>query len=316
MRQKKNTTAHSAKEGKALTKPIAQQLTLLDDIENRRPSPSEVWYGHSILTSTLFPATPPPENTPFVSKTNRSIEYMLEPGVDDTTRTREYPYGKYPRLLMAWMAKHIRAAHGEQTDTVDPQTYTITVPSMHQLCTEMGLGHGGKTAQRMQEQLRRLLSCRISIRRNTGFVAGRRVADVAYMPLVKRVRFVDDKNNAGFSGARFTLSKEVFERLASESAPFDTRVTAYLLQGRSVLPYDLYLWLTGSMRTLKHPLPVSWEWLYEQFGDSIDDPYQFRRIFKRALDKVREVYPEVRVEVPKRGEGIVLLPSPPSVTRH
>lgn len=294
----------------------AHQLELMADIEQRHPTPSEIGFGHSILTSTLFPATPPEEGTPFVSKTNRSIEYMLEPGVDSETRTREFPYGKYPRLIMAWMAKQIRAAGKHKTDNVDPERHTITIPSITQMCEEMGIGHGGKTTQRMQEQLRRLLACRISIRRTSGFVNNRSISDVVYMPLVEAVRLVDDRSNAGYSGAQFIMSKEVFERLGRESAPFDTRAANYLLNGRSVLPYDLYLWLTGSMRSLRAPLTVPWDWLYEQFGDGLNSMYRFRDTFKKALAKVRDVYPLLNVEVLPRGEGIVLLPSPPSVESH
>ena len=58
------------------------QPTLLDDLENRSPDPAEIWYAHSILTTTLYPATPPPPGTDYVSKTNGNLEYLLEAGID------------------------------------------------------------------------------------------------------------------------------------------------------------------------------------------------------------------------------------------
>lgn len=292
----------------------ATQLELLDDIEVRKPSPNEIWYGHSILTSTLFPAVAPKPGTDFVSKTNRNIEYMLEAGVDGITRSREFPSGKYPRLIMAWIAKQIRAAGNNKTRYVNPEKHTITIPTIYTLCDEMGLGHGGKTAERVQTQLRRLLSCRISIRRHGGYL-GTRITDTAYLPLVEAVSTID-KENAGYSGAMFKLTDEVYNRLARESAPFDTRATTFLLRGRSVMPYDVYLWITGSMKNLRHPLTIDWVWLHSQFGDSIKDMNEFKRQFKQALKKIQIVYPALHVEVLRGNGGIILYPSPTAIEKR
>ena len=287
-----------------------RKVDLLEDIENRAPDSKEIWYGHSILTSTLFPPVPPAKGTDYISKSNGSYEYVLEAGVDSVTRQRQFPNGKYPRLLMAWMAKQIRAAGKHKTDTVDPETRTITIPSIYQLAQEMGIQRGGTTYKRLQEQLRLLLVSHISIRRKTGF-AGREFHDTVNVQIAEAVRVAEDTKDSGMSGAAFVLTKEVYERLARESAPFDTRATSILLSGRSVLPYDVYVWLTGSMKELKHDLPVSWDWLYERFGDSISDKSNFRRTFKAALEKVEQVYPTVRVDVTRK--GLILHPSPTSV---
>lgn len=291
-----------------------RRIGLLDDIEDREPNSMEIWYGHSILTATLFPPAQPADGVDFVSKTNGRLEYMLEPGVtgDGDERRRRFPFGKYPRLLMAWMAKQIRAANGHKTKNVDPETKTITIPSIYQLCEEMGLPHGGRTARSVQEQLELLLACRISIRAS-GTGKGVNVHDTAYLPIVQAVRIINDEKNVGYSGATFRLTDEVYERLSRESAPFDTRVSTYLLKGRSVMPYDIYIWLTGSMKNLRHDLPVSWDWLYERFGEQIAVKKSFRRMFRQSLEKVRKVYPGLNVECPTYGDCIILHPSPTSV---
>lgn len=289
---------------------VALRVATIEDIESRAPDSKEIWYGHSILTSTLFPPTPPDKGTDFISKSNGNYEYILEAGVDSVTRKRQFPNGKYPRLLMAWMAKQIRAAGKRKTDTVDPETRTITIPSVYQLAAEMGIPRGGTTYRRLQEQLRLLLVSHISIRRKTGF-AGKEFHDTVNVQIAEAVRVAEDTNDSAMSGAAFVLTKEVYERLAQESAPFDTRATSILLSGRSVLPYDVYVWLTGTMGSLRHPLPVGWDWLYERFGDSIGSQANFRATFKRALAKVKQVYPAVRFEVTR--DGLVLFPSPTSV---
>lgn len=284
------------------------QPSLLEEIEKREPQKADVWYGHSILTSTLFPTIPPKPGTDYVSKSNGRVEYMLEAGVDPATRQRQFPSGKYPRLLMSWMAKQIRAAGKRKTDTVDPETRTITIPAITRLCEEMGLTAGGATIRKVQEQLRLLLACRISVH-STGGWMNATVRDTAYLPIVEAVRDVEDKRGAEFSGTAFILTPEVYKRLAGESAPYDVRAANYLLNGRSVLPYDVYVWLTGSMHGLSHPMAISWDWLFERFGDQIKSVAAFKPVFRKALKKVQDVYPWLNVEVPYRGDGIVLLPS-------
>ena len=294
--------------GTELTRP--QTLT---DIEMREPSSTEIWYGHSILTSTLFPPTQPAEGTDFVSKTNGTLEYVLEAGIDPDTRKRRYPYGQYPRLLMAWIAKQIRAAGRSRTEYVDPETRTITIPSIWQMCSELGLPRGGKTADKVQEQIRLLLTCHITIRSTTGFRGGR-LHDMVPLPLVEAVRFKESDSGAAFSGCSFILTKIVYERLARESAPFDTRATSILLSGRSVLPYDVYVWLTASMNNLRHDMTVSWDWLYERFGDGIGSQQNFRSKFRRALDKVLQVYPWAKVNC--TAKGVLLHPSPTAIAKR
>lgn len=291
---------------------VRSKAELERSIQERTPNPGEIFYGHTILTSTLFPTTQPPEGTDFVSKDNGGIEYLLEAGVDSVTRARGFPYGKYPRLIMAWIAKQIRAAGGRKTDTVDPETRMITIPTIYQFCEELGLKRGGRTSEQLQQQLRRLLAARISVRRTAGFAGTRALHDTVYLPIIEAVREASDDEDAGRSGFSFFLTKEVYDRLSRESAPFDTRASTYLLGGRSVLPYDVYVWLTGTMSTLKHDLPVSWKWLYERFGDGISVEQNFRTKFKEALKKIKRVYPQVNVTV-ERSKGIVVHPSPTSV---
>ena len=173
-----------AKKTDAIQPTLFDKVATVTDIVTREPDSKEIWYGHSILTSALFPATPPAAGVDFVSKDNGPIEYFLEAGVDRETRRRKFPSGKYPRLLMAWMAKQIRSAGGRKTATVDPETHTIIIPTIHQLCEDMGVTPGGNTSEKVREQLRLLLACRISVQQTMRFT-GQRVQDVVYLPIIK-----------------------------------------------------------------------------------------------------------------------------------
>lgn len=291
---------------------ISIQPTLLDDLEARAPEPAEIWYAHSILTTTLYPAAPPPPGTDYVSKTNGNLEYLLEAGIDPLTRKRQFPSGKYPRLIMSWIAKQIRKAGNHKTEYVDPDTHTITIPSIGRLCKQLGIPLGGTTMKKVQEQLRLLLACRISIRSTGGFV-GTTVNDIVYLPLIKASRTVD-RDNIDKSGAAFILTEEVYKRLGGESAPYDTRAGSYLLSGRSVLPYDVYVWMVGSMYRLHKPMAVTWQWLRERFGDNFETELAFRRAFRNALRKVQDVYTAARFAT--SASGVTLYPSPLAITRR
>ena len=65
------------------------------------------------------------------------------------------------------------------------------------------------------------------------------------------------------------------------------------------------------MKELRHPLTVGWDWLYDRFGDGSMSMQNFRATFRRALQKVRQVYPGVNVADSRR--GLTLFPSPTAV---
>ena len=77
-----------------------RRVNLLDDIESREPNSMEIWYGHSILTATLFPPAQPSVRLADEIHIIGRLEYMLEAGVtgDGDDRKRRFPFGKYPRL--------------------------------------------------------------------------------------------------------------------------------------------------------------------------------------------------------------------------
>ena len=51
-----NNSPDSTKPATHSTDLVLDRVATISDIENRLPDSKEIWYGHSILTSTLFPA--------------------------------------------------------------------------------------------------------------------------------------------------------------------------------------------------------------------------------------------------------------------
>ncbi len=277
------------------------------DIIVRDPKSAEIWYGHSMLTAILFPATAAEaqKNDGYISQQLGDYEYILEASLDPESKNRMLPFGKYPRLIMAWMAKRIRVAGKKKDEYVNPELCSINIPSIGRLAEELGLGKGGKTLHDLNEHLKRMTQSIISIHRVSGFVANKR-HEVVKMPFALASTY-DEAENIANGSFSIMLNPEVYRQLASETAPFDTRASRFLLAGRSVLPYDLYVWLVGTLYGLKKPMTFSWDWLYERFGYGIQNQRNFRSKFRRALEKVQAVYPEAHVSVSLK--GILLKPS-------
>ena len=81
---------------------------------------------------------------------------------------------------------------------------------------------------------------------------------------------------------------------------------------------DLYCWLNARNYSLIHSnshqtAPITWQQLTNQFGNTYNDLHDFVKRFKKSLQNVRMVWPDLNVEV-IAGQGIILHRSKRSVT--
>ncbi len=114
------------------------------------------------------------------------------------------------------------------------------------------------------------------------------------------------------------LGRNFFNELIEHPIPIDLR--AYRALRGSPLAMDIYCWLTYRMSYTNKPTrPIVWESLMMQFGSNFNPSNleqatrDFKKGFLAALKAVQIVYPKARLEV--RDNGLVLLPSPPHVSR-
>lgn len=113
--------------------------------------------------------------------------------------------------------------------------------------------------------------------------------------------------------SQVTLS-EPFHQSLKHAVPVPTTAWRHLMnESTSALPLDIYLWLASRLFKIKQDSYVSWDQLHAQFG-SAAELKGFKRIFRKALALVLEVYPEARIyeQVPtsqrKGFSGFVLKP--------
>ena len=240
--------------------------------------------------------------------------------------TRGLPFGIYPRLLLLWLTEQAREQariYGED----DPRRYTVDLGnSEHWFVSQLGISLGSNTFNQVKEQMIRLATTSFHLAEegelddgDTGYVMVKNIAAAENMELYwskqgKRIKKGPDTLLPSY----IQLSKPFFELLVQDSFPYNKEILHHI--SRSPMAIDVYLWLTqclGSMHYNKRPvLTLRLETFMQQLGTSYDptkaaDRRDFRRKLDKALDRIREVWPSIRIDVSPT--VLVIHRTPPSV---
>lgn len=218
------------------------------------------------------------------------------------------PFGTIPRILLAWLT----------TEAVLKRRREI--PLGHSLAEFMRrirmMPTGGQRGNitYLRDQMRRLFACSVSctytgVSRDTlkhVYVADE--ADLWWSP--HEPERAADWQSVVVLGERFYS--------AAIASPVPVCLDALRALRRSPLALDIYCWLTHRMSYLRRATVISWPALQMQFGaDYARDAHgvrDFRRAFKRELQKVLSIYSRAKVSADQ--SGLCLHRSPPHVTRR
>ena len=202
------------------------------------------------------------------------------------------PYGRYPRLLLAWITT-------EAVRTKDRQLQLG--PSLSRFMVRLGLTpSGGPNGPigRLRGQMQRLFGATIAFTwdaqsEGEWHDAGFRVARESHL-------WWDPQGPEQAVAWRSTvkLSQGFFEAITERPVPIDLRALRAL---RSPLALDLYLWLTYRNSYLRRPTRVPWALLALQLGAEYRDQRDFKRKVLRSLNRVLVVYPAARVQQVRGG---------------
>jgi len=259
------------------------------------------------FVSRLIVATTLPHSEPGDSEFTRHSGFydlcLLAP------RRVGLPYGRYPRLVLAWM---ITEAVKRQSPLLHPGS------SLSSFATKIGItpSSGTKgTLLQLREQLHRLLNLTIVCLNSSVTDSSRFALPPAFrgggVHLVKQFLLWWDNPSLTRDQPYILLSEDLCDELLAHPIPIDLEVVRSF---RSPLEMDVYMWLTyRSIRTcrINRPESIPWESLKRQFGSNYAEIRVFRFHFVRALKNVIKVYPAVRLRNTK--EGLVLLPFPPHI---
>jgi Plasmid encoded RepA protein len=231
-------------------------------------------------------------------KDGGTIKLLVESGLDAERQPVGIPYGSIARMILLYL----------QTQAVKTRSREVELgASMNAWLSAMNIPIGGKTYQIVREQSRRISRCRLTFFRRTDraelVTNGAFVRD-AILPL--------DPTHTQMPlwQERVRLDEGFYQSLIEHPLPL-REAAVRQISSRS-MAIDLYIWLAYRLHALPGPVPVSWQALRRQFGESYRELRFFRRDVMPNLGLALAVYPEARVSVDDR-EGLILYPSPPPV---
>jgi hypothetical protein len=263
-----------------------------------------------------------PGNVESWKRINGNTLYTVNPNlyVKDKKQYALWPYGKIARLLLIWISTQVMLHKADNL--------TLTLPrSLNQLMKEIGIyRNDGKPNGREYARYRMALQAICGMRTQVTTYDG---DDENGMMAGKNLIIADTYNLGwGFNTigelSTIIINKSTYEHM-QHSTPLDA-AAVYLLtntnpivRGRSRgQDLDLYCWLNARNYSLIHSnshqtAPITWQQLANQFGNTYNDLHDFVKRFKKSLQNVQMVWPELNVEV-IAGQGIILHRSKRSVT--
>ena len=236
------------------------------------------------------------------------------------------PYGKIPRLLLAYVVARYKRNRAHQS--IDEARTIDLGPSWRALMRQLGMGSQGGprgTYTACQEQAQRLFLSAIrreAIHSESAHQFQQQLmTSEGHLPGVRRRGTVQPRWSE--DGAPPPHPKlKIYVRLSADFAkaceiaiPVDMDTMAAL---QAPFAIDLYAWLSyrsGKLHSNNEPyVRISWARLMEQFGHGYARTRDFRRAFRRQLRNVLEHYP-ARVDHQSWSKGIVLYAHPPHIER-
>jgi hypothetical protein len=303
--------AEPAADSGELTRLQHQLIDSAVDIRRRQPLSADLSFIAKHLVQVTLPHSDPGE-VPLWTRTNGDLTLVIaRTGVDPSGKPIGYPYGTIPRLLLYWITREAVRSRSRRLELGD---------NLSQFMRQVGLnpntGRGKRgDAQRLKEQMIRLFSSSISFQytRTLSGVIGQRTLGMLIAP--RRELWWDPRslNQSSLWQSWIELGEDFYNAIVSSAVPVDVRALRAIKN--SPLALDLYGWATYKAYQLSHTgqsQEISYQQFMRQFGADYTTTKNFKKKFLAALAKVRQVYPQLRVEIIEG--GLRVLPSPPSVS--
>jgi len=303
----------------------------------------EVGFLSRASVQVTLPYRAPKGAPPVWTRTSGNISLMIQPGYFTQQRSERasngrqklvsetvslgYPYGSYPRLMLAWIGKEIMAKkkRGEFAGTVEDRRISLgnsLSEFMYNLGIPMATGGKRGTMTLVRQQMIRLFSATIAIVQNKSTPSQNQntnheplsIDRVGYL-LADQLSTWWDPMQPG-QGSMFesfvVLSEPFFNELVNRPVPVDMRALKALKQSPFAL--DVYSWLTYRFYTIQRRTEIPWEALQMQFGTETESERKFRALFRKALKDVLVVYPGAKVDADS-SKALILQPSRTSVRK-
>ena len=265
------------------------------DIRERPPLHQDQAFLTRFLVQATLPHRQPRGAPPVWSRRNGAYTLTLRPGIrrDPLTgehRQLEYPSGVIPRLLMFWVTTQALRTRSRRLELGN---------NLSAFMRDLGLnprsGRGPRSdATRLREQMNRLFRSTISFEYEDPGCT--RWQD---MPVAPAGELWWDSKKPGDSvlwGSWIELGEKFYQAIVEAPVPLDVRALRVI--SNSPMALDMYAWATYKTYQVNRSgrsQVVSWSQLERQFGAEFSSPKDFRKRAKRALRRVRLVYPGLNI---------------------
>lgn len=276
-----------------------------EEIRHGSQSPEDNSFLTRYLVQATLPHRQPPGSPPVWSRTNGAYTLTVRPGmVRDTLtgqhRQLEYPSGVIPRLILFWIT----------TQAIRTKSRRLELGNnLSGFMREIGLnprsGGGPRSdSARLKMQMNRLFRATLSFEFEK---PGRRQwLDMNVAPSGALWWDVRKPDDPVLWGSWIELGEKFYEAILEAPIPLDVRAIRAL--SNSPMALDLYSWATYKTYQVNRrgfAQVVSWDQLEQQFGADFTSPKDFRKRAKRALARVKLVYPDLNIRE-LRGRLMVL----------
>ena len=267
------------------------------------PQDVEVGYSSRVLVQALFP---------YKRQDTEKIVLSRGPMTYTISSTAGLPYGRYPRLLLAYLSTQAVKRRGL------PEDEGRRIPlgsSLREFFTLIGMDHRVRGGTRgsitlLREQLNRLAHTSITIERRW------KTRDQV------RNMFLAENMDVSFSTSaaegqdtlepsHIELSLPFWRELVAHPIPINLVTLTTLTKPRAI---DLYVWTTVQRFAHPHGTHTNWDDLVHLFAPHVTTTRQrldFKTDFAKAVAEVNEAWPEAHLTLAPT--GLTIPSGPPSI---
>lgn len=282
-------------------KDLAEQREHADKLEIL--SSQDVGYTSKLFVQALFPYRRPESNERKISTADGTIHVYSTNGL---------PYGKYPRLIMAYIITQAVGNAGKLREGKISEEEARHIPLGHSMSyflhaigvTGRGTGGVNGNLSKIREQLIRLASSVITAQSDNGIHARGRNAQI----LEDWDLWFDphDPNQGSFIESELVLTPQFFKHVAESPIPIDLNILRKLNKPRSM---DLYIWITVKQYWLSKKnldsFTFSWDIIANNFSTkALETSIQkrdFRNEIKKSLTDILALWPNAGIEADASG---------------
>ncbi|GAB3597569.1 Plasmid encoded RepA protein (plasmid) [Corynebacterium faecale] len=273
----------------------------------------DIGYVSKLFVQALFPYRATEETMRQVHQGAFRITVSATDGI---------PYGKYPRLIMAYLITQAVARHGQAELGYITHEEARKIPlgtSLNTFLRAIGLKTrgGGSVISNLRTQIEKITACSIKIESiaRTQYSSRRKATPAMEISNDHELWFSNGETTTPLKECFIALTPTFYKEITESPIPIDLNVLTALGKPRAM---DMYIWITlKKYWVLKRGYPsytFSWDILAKQFSpQEIKTPAQmrdFREHVKKCITSIQNEWHQVEVSVVQEGLTIYRGPLP------